>query len=206
MNGLEVLFLSMPVNRKDFAQVCPVNRKEWREWLQKNHTQKESVWLLVAKAGHAGVTRMEAVEELLCFGWIDSVPNKLNDKYYKLLVSPRKPKSAWSKVNKTLVAKLIKSGLMQPSGMGMVKLAKKTGTWNALNAVDQLSYPTDFKNALSKNKTAQQYFDAFPPSTKKGILHWIQTARTAETRTKRIVETVTKAAKNIRANQYIKKI
>jgi uncharacterized protein YdeI (YjbR/CyaY-like superfamily) len=71
----------------------PANRTEWREWLSKNHTQKESVWLLIAKADHPGIKRLDAVEELLCFGWIDSVPNKQDEKYFKLLVSPRKPKS-----------------------------------------------------------------------------------------------------------------
>lgn len=191
--------------RDNLEVVRPSDRAEWREWLSKHHTQKESVWLLIAKADHPGLKRLEAVEELLCFGWIDSVANKLDDKYFKLLVSPRKPKSVWSKVNKALVNKLMKTGLMHDKGLAMVKLAKKTGTWTVLDSVDNLEYPPDLTKALSKDKAAQKFFEAFPPSTKKGILQWIQSAKTDETRNKRIAETVGKASLNIRANQYVKK-
>lgn len=195
----------MAIINKQFKQVEPANRAEWRAWLTKNHTQKESVWLVVAKKGQAGISRLEGLEELLCFGWIDSVANKLDEQYFKLLVSPRKPKSAWSKINKDLVSKLIKAGLMQPSGMKMVELAKKTGTWTALDSINRLEYPPDLVRALNKNRKAHKFFEAFPPSTKKGILEWIQNAKTPETRNKRIAETVTKAAQNVRANQYIRK-
>jgi uncharacterized protein YdeI (YjbR/CyaY-like superfamily) len=94
---------------------------------------------------------------------------------------------------------------MDASGMAAVKLAKKTGTWTVLDSVDNLQYPPELTKALSKDKAAQKFFEAFPPSAKKGILQWIQSAKTDETRNKRIVETVTKAAQNIRANQYVKK-
>lgn len=179
----------------------------WREWLSKNHTQKENVWLVIYKKGHVGstLTVSEAVEEALCFGWIDSTANKLDETRFKIMYSPRKPKSVWSKINKGRVAKLIKARLMQPPGMAMIKLAKKTGTWNTLNDVDALKYPEDLNQALIKSKKSKSNFDAFPPSAKKLILFWIQSAKTSETRSKRINETVSKAAKNERANQYIKK-
>lgn len=191
---------------RDLALIELNNRAEWRDWLAKNHTQKESIWLAVAKKGHIGVSVPDAVEEALCFGWIDSTANKLDEKRYKLLLAPRKRNSVWSKINKARVAKLIKAKLMQPAGLAMIKLAKKTGTWESLDDVDSLVYPEDLVKAFDKNKKSQSFFDAFPPSTKKQILYWIKSAKTSETRKKRIKETVTKAARNIRANQYVKKV
>lgn len=197
---------TMNRKRDDLKSVEPANRAEWREWLAQNHTQKESVWLVIAKKGHAGVSRIEATEEILCFGWIDSVANKLDEKRFKLLVSPRKPNSVWSKINKAHVARLIKAKLMQPSGMAEIQKAKKSGAWNTLNDIDKVRYPEDLTKSLNKNKKAKANFEAFPQSTKKQILFWIQSAKTSETRSKRIKETVDKAAKNVRANQYIRKV
>jgi uncharacterized protein YdeI (YjbR/CyaY-like superfamily) len=192
---------------KEFQHVEPKSRSEWRNWLQQNHTQKAGIRLVLYKKGTSGstLTISEAVEEALCFGWIDSVANGVDDKRYKIHFSPRKPKSIWSKINKARVAKLIKAQVMHPAGLAMVKLAKKTGTWNALNDIDALKYPADLITAFIKNKKAKTFFDAFPPSTKKQILWWIKDAKTEETRARRIKETVEKAANNIRANQYVKK-
>jgi uncharacterized protein YdeI (YjbR/CyaY-like superfamily) len=193
--------------RAAFQQLELKSRAEWRAWLAKHYTQKESVWVVIPKKGatFSLLTVAEVVEEALCFGWIDSVPGKIDDWRYKLLVSPRKPNSNWSKINKARVAQLTKAGLMQPPGLAMVALAKKTGTWDALNDIDELKYPPDLEKAFTKNKQAKIYFDAFPPSTKKGILEWILNAKTTETRTKRIADTVAKAEQNIRANQYVRK-
>lgn len=195
------------MNRKrdNLELIDPASRAEFRDWLQKRHTQKESVWVVIAKKGFDGLSRPDSVEEILCFGWIDSVANKMDEKRFKVLMSPRKPKSVWSKINKALVAKLIKQGLMHPAGMAAIALAKKNGSWKALNDTDNLKYPNELTQALDKSKKAKSNFDSFPPSTKKQILFWIQSAKTAETKTKRIQETVAKAAKNIRANQYIRK-
>jgi uncharacterized protein YdeI (YjbR/CyaY-like superfamily) len=190
---------------RDLTLVEPSNRAEWRDWLVGNHTQKESIWLAVAKKGHAGVSVPEAVEEALCFGWIDSTANKLDEKRYNLLLAPRKRNSVWSKINKARVAKLIKAKQMQPAGMAMIQLAKKTGTWKSLNDIDNLKFPDDLTKAFNRNKKAKAFFDVFPPSAKKQILYWITSAKTTETRTKRIKETVSKAEKNERANQYIRK-
>lgn len=183
------------------------DRKTWRRWLVSFHESEKKVWLIIYKkdSGTPGVTYKEAVEEALCFGWIDSKPNKRDTDSYYQYFSQRKPKSIWSAINKVSVEKLIAAGLMQPAGMAMIDLAKKTGTWDSLNAVDALSYPPAFKNALAKNKTANKNFEAFPVSIKKGILYWILSAKTIATRDKRIAETINKAAENIRANQYISK-
>lgn len=190
--------------RKEFQHVEPKSRAAWRQWLQENYTQTESVWVVIAKkeSGLPTITNNDLVEEALCFGWIDSVPNKLDAQRFKVLVSPRKAKSNWSKVNKDRATKMIEAGLMQPAGLAMIQLAKKSGTWNALDNISSLKLPPDLTRALGKNKKANSFFNLFPHSTKRGILEWIQNAKTEETRNKRITETVTLAAKNIRANQY----
>jgi uncharacterized protein YdeI (YjbR/CyaY-like superfamily) len=196
---------AMNRKRDNLELVDPANRTEWREWLAKNHTQKESVWVVIAKKGYEGLSRPDSVEEILCFGWIDSVANKMDEKRFKVLMSPRKSKSVWSKINKALVAKLIKQGLMHPAGLAAITLAKKNGSWKALNDVDKVKYPEELNRAFNKSKKAKANFDAFPPSTKKQILYWIQSAKTPETKAKRIKETISKATKNIRANQYTPK-
>jgi uncharacterized protein YdeI (YjbR/CyaY-like superfamily) len=190
--------------KKSFNDYCPKSRSEWRQWLQKNHTQPDGVWLVLAKkeSGLKLLSVAEAVEEALCFGWIDSVANKIDVNFFKLFISPRNSKSKWSRINKGRVKKLAKLGLLTPAGKKMIALAKKTGTWEALNEVDQLILPKDLKTALSKSKLASKFFDAFPPSTRRGILEWILNAKQPETRSKRIKETVDLAKKNIRANQY----
>ncbi len=193
--------------KKVHNEYYPKSRSEWRQWLQENHVQKDGIRLIIAKKG-SGLPSLpvaDAVEEALCFGWIDSVANKIDDKHFKIFFSPRNPKSKWSKKNKARVKKLTKLGWIAPAGKKMIALAKKTGTWDALNEVDQLLLPKDLKAAFSKNKKAKHFFDAFPASAKRVILSWILDAKRPETKLKRIKETVELAEKNIRANQYIPK-
>jgi len=194
--------------KKVLFEYYPKSRNEWRRWLQENHTLDTGIWLIIAKkeSGLPTVPVNDAIEEALCYGWIDSVPNKIDSNYFKILFSPRNPKSKWSRINKERVEKLAKLGMLAPSGKKMIALAKKTGTWDALNEVEQLQLPTDLKAAFSKNKIASGFFDSFPPSTKRGILEWILNAKRPETRIKRIQETVDLAEKNIRANQYVPKL
>ncbi|MBL7858841.1 MAG: YdeI/OmpD-associated family protein [Cyclobacteriaceae bacterium] len=176
----------------------------WRNWLKKNHLRKENIWLIIYKkeSGISSVYYPQAVDEALCFGWIDSVPNKRDANSYYLFFSKRKPQSYWSKVNKLKVAQLIKLDKMMPQGMKMVELAKQSGTWEALNKVDELVIPDEMANLFRKYKKAKINFDNFPPSTKRGILQWIYNAKQDVTRLKRITETVALATQNIRANQY----
>ena len=182
----------------------PKSRAEWRKWLEKNHTRTEGVWLIAYKKA-TGKPRMdydESVEEALCFGWIDSKGNKLDDERSMVWFTPRKARTGWSKVNKERVEKLIATGLMSAAGMAKIEAAKKDGSWNALDAVELLEIPSDLEKAFSKNETARGYFEAFPRSVKRAILEWISSAKKPETRAKRIQETVTLAEKNIRANQW----
>lgn len=198
----------MPSNiKKTFQEIQPSSAAEWRQWLEANHKQADSVWLVLAKkeSGIPSLSISEAVDEALCFGWVDSVPNKVDEERFKILVSPRKPKSNWSKVNKDKVERLLAEGKMAPAGLQMVELAKQTGTWDALNEVDNLTVPADLAAELGRYAHAKEYFEGFPPSTRRGILEWILNAKKPETRAKRIVETAALAAKNKRANQFVKR-
>ncbi len=189
---------------KTLQEVSCKNRTALRTWLQQNYRQKESVWLIIHKENSTQGTLSynDAVEEALCFGWIDSKPNKLDDETYKLLYSPRKNKSVWSKVNKEKIKQLLKDGLMQPAGMEKINAAKKDGSWAALDAVEALQMPAELAGAFKKNKTAQKNFSAFPAGVRKQIFWWIASAKRVETKNKRVAETVALAQKNIRANQY----
>jgi uncharacterized protein YdeI (YjbR/CyaY-like superfamily) len=177
-------------------------RKEWRKWLTKNHAAEKNVWLTIYHKGSKtpSVYYDEAVEEALCFGWVDSKANKRDDESFLLYFAQRKPKSNWSKANRERVAKLTALGLMTEAGQKMIDLAKKSGTWTALVAVQNSVVPPDLQKLFNKNKTAFKNFQAFPPSSKRIILEWILNARKPETRTQRIKQTVELAAKNVRAN------
>ena len=184
--------------------IHPLTRAEWRAWLEENHTRGEGVWLISYKKA-TGMSRMaydEAVEEALCFGWVDSKPNKLDDERSLLWFAPRKPGTGWSKPNKERVARLIAAGLMAPAGLAKVEAAKADGSWAALDAVEALEIPSDLGQALAANPTARRHWDAFPRSVKRGILEWINNAKKSETRARRVEETVTLAAENRRANQW----
>ena len=142
------------------------------------------------------------MDEALCFGWIDSKPNKRDEESYYQFFSKRNPKSKWSKINKHKVATLTEQGLMSKEGLRMVELAKQSGTWTALEEVDNVSVPDDLQKEFNKNKTAFKNWEQFSRSVKRGILEWILNAKKAETRAKRIEETVSLAEKNVKANQY----
>jgi uncharacterized protein YdeI (YjbR/CyaY-like superfamily) len=195
------------MNSKEIPEILCETRAQWRQWLSENGANMKGVWLMYYKksSGKPHLSYDEAVEEALCFGWIDSTPNKINEEMSKQYYAPRNPKSNWSKLNKTRVDKLLEIGLMTDAGMKMIDLAKQTGTWDALNDVDNLVIPEDLQAALQSLPNAETNFNAFPASTKRGILEWILNAKTPETRSKRVLETANLASQNIRANQYIKK-
>ena len=179
-------------------------RRAWRNWLLKNHETEKSVWLIIYHKASPiqSVYYDEAIEEALCFGWIDSTANKRDPESSYLLFAQRKPKSVWSQKNKDRVRKLTDRGLMTAAGQAMIDLAKKNGMWDARTEVEQGIIPPDLKKAFSKNKPALKNFTLFPPSSKRIILAWISDAKRPETRAKRIAESVKLAAKNIRANHY----
>jgi uncharacterized protein YdeI (YjbR/CyaY-like superfamily) len=181
------------------------SRQALRNWLSANHTQKQSVWLVTYKKGDPRhVPYVDMVQEALCFGWIDSLPRKLDEKRTMHVLSPRNPKSAWSKVNKDHVAVLEAQGLLHPAGQKVIAAAKASGQWTKLDTVDALKMPDVLVKAFANNKIALKNFEKFPPSVRKGILEWIAQAKRPETLALRVAETVEKAQQNIRANQWKK--
>jgi uncharacterized protein YdeI (YjbR/CyaY-like superfamily) len=181
-------------------------RTEWRSWLLANYQQADGIWLITYKkaAGKGTIDYNDAVEEALCFGWIDSKPNKLDTERTMLWFAPRKSKTGWSKLNKQRIERLVSSGLMMPAGLAKIDAAQQDGSWSSLDAVEALEIPPDLMEALAAYAQATDNFAAFPRSAKRGILEWISTAKKAETRTKRIAETARLAEQNIRANQWKK--
>lgn len=183
------------------------DRKAWRTWLERNSDKEKSVWLIIYKkeAVRNSVNYSEAVEEALCFGWIDSKPNKRDEESFYQFFSRRNPSSNWSKINKESVTRLIAQGLMTAKGLEVIERAKENGGWTSLDKIENLELPDDLIIALEKLPEAATNFNTFPRSVKKGILEWVQNAKKEETRVKRINETANLAQKNIRANQYTPK-
>jgi uncharacterized protein YdeI (YjbR/CyaY-like superfamily) len=187
--------------------IHPQTREAWREWLAAHHQQPTGVWLISYKksTGKLAFDYDTAVEEALCFGWIDSKPNKLDDERTLLWFAPRKAGTGWSRPNKLRIERAIAAGRMTPAGQAKIAAAQADGSWTKLDAVENLEIPDDLAAALATHPPATENFEAFPRSAKRGILEWILNAKTAPTREKRILETATLAAQNIRANQWSKK-
>jgi uncharacterized protein YdeI (YjbR/CyaY-like superfamily) len=180
----------------DYREVRPKSRKAWRAWLQKHHGASRGVWLVFAKK-HSKlptVTYDEAVEEALCFGWIDGLMHPVDETFYKQLFTPRTSKSRWAASNKARVEKMIAAGLMTAAGLKMIELAKQTGTWNAFDAVEAMSLPDDFKRALDKVPAAKKGYDGYTPAAKKQCLYYLNDAKRPETRAKRIARIIEAAA------------
>jgi uncharacterized protein YdeI (YjbR/CyaY-like superfamily) len=190
--------------KNGITAIAARNRKDWRKWLSKHYASEQAVWLIIyhKSSKTPSVYYDEAVEEALCFGWIDSKPNKRDGESYYQYFAVRKPKSKWSKANRERAERMIASGFMTPAGQTMIELAKKTGTWDALIEVQNAVIPDDLKKLFNKNKNALKNFEAFPPSSKRIILEWISNAKKPETRALRIQQTVEQAALNIKANHY----
>ena len=180
---------------RDRLAVSVTSPREWRDWLAANHDREASIWLIIFKKDSArpSVTYPEAVDEGLCWGWIDSLPNKRDAESYYVLFSPRSPKSNWSRVNKEKVARLLREDRMAEPGLEMVRLAQESGTWDALNEVENLIVPDDLRSALLAKPGAWEGWQAYPDSTKRGTLEQLFNAKRAGTRVKRISRIVAAA-------------
>ena len=179
------------------------DRAAWRRWLERHHATSPSVRLAIGKKGasvpHVGYA--DAVEEALCFGWIDGRAGSLDDDAYLQLMSRRKPGSGWSAINKERIDRLTAAGLMTPAGQAVIDAAKADGSWSKLDASEALTVPRDLATAFRAYPDAKRHFDAFPPSARKVILAWIGDAKRPETRAKRVEEAARLANENVRANQ-----
>lgn len=189
---------------KDVEDFCPYDKKEWRKWLELNHTKKEAVWLILyrKKSPNHNLSWSESVDEALCFGWIDSVKRTIDTEKYKQYFSKRKAKSNWSKINKDKVKILIDQGLMEVEGYKSIEIAKENGSWTILDEVEALVIPEDLKEEFANYAGSMEYFDSLSKSDKKILLHWIVSAKRKETRQKRILEIAENASKNSKPKQF----
>lgn len=183
---------------------CPSSRSEWRKWLTKNYSSKQSIWLIYYKkdAGKPSIAYTEAVDEALCFGWIDSKSKPIDADAYMQYFCQRKPNSVWSKVNKEKIIRLIKEGLMTQAGYDVIERAKANGSWTILDDAEALIVPPDLEEKLKSNETAQSYFEKLSRSDKRNILQWLVLAKQAATRQKRIEEIVILAAQEEKPKQF----
>ena len=175
-------------------------REAFRAWLQRNAAGGQGRWLVRYRKGEPGhIPMREITEELLCFGWIDSAVRKRDKRSSYLRISPRNPESAWSGLNKRLVESARDAGRMTAAGEALIAAAEANGMWTFLDDVEALIVPGDLGEALGEGTDARRHWDAFPPSSRRGILEWIKQAKRPETRERRIAETARLAARNIRA-------
>ncbi len=186
----------------DHAQIQIESIEDLRSWLEENYALSESFWLVRWKKGKSEsyIEYSEIIDQLLCFGWVDSLPRKLDEERSMLRISPRKPKSNWSGVNKKKVERLTEAGLMHKSGLDLIEIAKQNGAWNFLDDVEKLIVPDDLLETFKRHSKSEYYWNRFPPSSKKSILEWIKNAKTRPTRLKRLEETAEKASRNVKAN------
>lgn len=167
---------------------------EWENWLAENH-DKESELKLIYYKKHTGIPCVgydDSVKIALCFGWIDSLVNRIDDQRFSRKFSKRKPNSVWSESNKKRVEKLIKEGKMKTAGMHLVEIAKKNGKWNEVIAPPKINTETsaEFEVALASNPRAKTFFSTLTQSQKKQFKLWINMAKRTETRRKRISESL----------------
>jgi uncharacterized protein YdeI (YjbR/CyaY-like superfamily) len=192
---------------KEIETFYPKSRQEWREWLQENHDKKQSVWLIYykKKSNVPTVIYSEAVDEALCFGWIDSKAKPIDEHSFMQFFSKRKDKSVWSKVNKEKIERLTKEGLMTKAGFEIIEIAKQNGWWTILDEAEALIIPGDLEIEFQKKPTAKNYFLSLSRSDKRNILQWLVLAKRQETREKRINKIVELAAINQKPKQFVGK-
>lgn len=169
---------------------------QWRTWLERNHDRHKGIWLVYYKksSGKSSVTYSEALDEGLCYGWIDSIVKRVDAERYMQKWTPRHPGSIWSAANKTRVARLQAAGRMAPAGSARVDAARRDGSWDRLNAVEEIvrtaAVPEDLKAALAADPAVLEKFERLAPSRKKLWAWWVISAKRPETRARRIAATV----------------
>ena len=182
-------------------QVHVERREEWRSWLAEHHASADGAWLVSWKraTGRPAIDYDAAVEEALCFGWIDSLARTLDEERSMLLFTPRKRGSGWSRSNKERVGRLEAAGLIEPAGAAVIGAARADGSWTALDDVENLVVPDDLAAAFAVRPGAAEHWESFPRSVKRAILVWIHDAKRAETRARRVEQTASDAAEGRRA-------
>lgn len=184
----------------EIKTIAPLNQLKWREWLMENHSIEKSVWLIYFKkrSKKPFLIWSEAVEQALCFGWIDSLAKPLDNERYMQFFTRRKPGSVWSKINKEKIQKLIDNGQIHQAGFDVIRLAKQNGSWTILDEVEALIVPGDLQKELIKKPNAKSYFDKLSRSDQKNLLQWLVLAKKAGTRLRRINEIVEFTNQNLK--------
>jgi uncharacterized protein YdeI (YjbR/CyaY-like superfamily) len=184
----------------DAPHVQADDRATWRAWLEANHATARGAWLVTWRpaTGRGSLDYEAAIEEALCFGWVDSTGGRFDDDRGKLYFAPRKARSVWAATNKARVERLIAEGRMAPAGLAAIERAKANGSWTILDSSDRLEVPADLAAALDAWPPAADTFAPSPPSTRKQLLGWIATAVRPGTRASRIEKVVRAAARNER--------
>jgi uncharacterized protein YdeI (YjbR/CyaY-like superfamily) len=179
----------------------PESRAQWRAWLEANHAIQPGVWLCSwrSRTGRPACPYPEIVEEAICFGWIDSTVNVLDDERRLQLLTPRRPKSTWTRLNRRRVAELEAAGLMRDAGRRAVEVARQNGWWTIIDPVEDVVEPDDLSIALDGEPAARRAWDAFPASARKQMLWWVVSAARDTTRHRRVREIVDRAALGERA-------
>lgn len=188
----------------EIESFCPASRAEWRAWLKKHHLRKTSVWLICykKKSNKPSLSWSEAVEEALCFGWIDSVRKPIDEEKFMQFFGKRKARGTWSKVNKEKVAQLIQAGLMMPAGLQSIELAKQNGSWTILDQVEELHIAPDLQAAFDALPGSGEFFHRLSKSVRKADLQWLVLAKLPATRQKRIQEIASLAAQGQKPKQF----
>lgn len=187
--------------KHDYPIYHAESRAQWRTWLEVHHATTRGVWLCSWRkaTGRPACPYPEVVEEALCFGWIDSTMNTLDDDRGLQLITPRKPKSTWTRLNRQRVADLEAAGLMHDAGRRAVEVAQANGWWTILDPVEDLEEPDDLVVALDAEPVARAAWDGFPPSARKQMLWWVISAGRPDTRARRIATIVERARAGERA-------
>ncbi|MHC4115931.1 MAG: YdeI/OmpD-associated family protein [Planctomycetota bacterium] len=174
-------------------QVYVTERDQWRTWLSRHHDSSPGIWLIFYKKATSRPTidYEAAVEEALCFGWIDSILKRLDEERYVRKFTPRKAKSNWSAHNRKRATRMIKAGRMTDVGLAKIKAAKKSGLWNKDGRPKMsLEVPAEFARALAGNTKAKEHFEKLAPSYRKFYIYWVAAAKRPETKKKRIDESL----------------
>jgi uncharacterized protein YdeI (YjbR/CyaY-like superfamily) len=175
-----------------------LDRARWRAWLATHHDDRPGVFVVLPRRGGGPITYDEAVEEALCFGWIDGRVQPIDDTRVRQHFAPRRPGGTWARSNKERIERLERVGLMTDAGRRLVDAAKRDGSWNALDDIDALVVPADLAAALDANPAAATQFDGFSASVRRAYLWWIKSAKRPETRARRVADTVWSAERGIR--------
>ncbi len=192
------------MQKKEIETFCPASRQEWRIWLKENHNSKQSVWLVYykKKTSVATITWSEAVDEALCFGWIDSTKKALDNETFMQFFCKRKPNSVWSKINKGKIEQLMREGLIMQAGYASIETAKQNGSWAILDDVEELTIPKDLAKEFKTQPGSGDYFLSLSKSVRKSILQWLVLAKRPETRQKRINEIAALASQKLKPKQF----